>query len=249
MITLIHGDNELQIYKTLANIKTHAKDKELITLQKPDALTLRQHLATPAMFFDNRLTVVERFFEKGTTQDVITFLSELPADTSAVFVEAKRLDRVASGAKEKKTKTLLAGKKLLDALKQVKGLQIIACNDYSLFDFLDQLKPHNAVEVLQRFESLLTASYEAQEVYYMIVDHVRNLIIAKDLGGSGLKDMHEFRQKKILGQARQFTLFQLLAIYQQLFQLEIAQKEKRVGEGSMFSMEDDLRFLLVHAFS
>lgn len=247
MITVIHGDNTLQIDKTLVSIKQQHKSKELITLQKPDALTLRQHLATPGMFFDDRLTIVERFLEKGTSQDVVDFLGTLPRETVAVFVETKRLDRLSSG--KEKTKTL-AGKKLLDTLKKkIPTLQVIACNDYSLFNFLDQLKPGNARELLQTYELLLQAGYEAQEIYYMIVDQFRYLIIANELGPAGLKDMHEFRQKKFVTQARSYTMQQLLLIHQHLFHLEVAQKEKRTGEGSSFSMEDDLRFLLAQIFS
>lgn len=247
MITVIHGDNILQIDKTLVSIKQQHKNKELITLQKPDALTLRQHLATPGMFFDDRLTIIERLLENGVSKDVIDFLSESPKDTTAVFVEVKRLDRLSAGKDKAK---ILSGKKLLDTLKkQIPHIQIIACNDYTLFNFLDQLKPSNARELLKTYELLLQTGYEAQEIFYMIIDHFRHLIIAKELGGSGLKEMHEFRQKKLMVQAKAFTNQHLLLMYQQLFQLEVAQKEKRVGEGSMFSMEDDLRFLLVQIFS
>lgn len=245
MITIIHGDNVLQIQKTLDALKKKSQEKELIVLQKPDALTLRQHLSTPAMFFDNRLTIVEKFLTKGMSQEVIDFLSMLPQDTSCVFVEYTRLDR-----SEKAAKNIIGGKKLLDALKkQVKGLQIIACNDYALFDFLETLKPGQVKEVITRFDDLISKDYEAEAIFAIVVDHVRNLIIAKDLGPKGLSDMHEFRRNKMLVQSRAFTLQQLRSIYQKLFQLEIAQKEKRQGEGSPFSMEEDLRFLLSQVFS
>lgn len=244
MITLIHGDNELQIRKELQSLKDKAKG-EMVILQKPDPLTLRQHIGSSNMFFVDRFFVVEQMFEKGVSVDVITFLADLPQETTIVFAERKRIDR-AEGKSE--SKTILKGKKLLDALKKaIPSSKVIACNDYTIFDFMDALRPKNTKQVMQLYDKLLDMRYAPEEIYYQLQDHIRNLIIANDLGKSGLKGMHEFRAGKIVQQARQFELKQLIKIYQKLFQLEVAQKLKRISEGSPFSMEEDLRFFLATA--
>lgn len=256
MLTLIHGDNELQTRRELQLIKEANKGKEIVVLSKPDALTLRQQLASSNMFYDDRLIVVEQFFEKGVAAEVVEFLATLPKETTGVFVERKQLDGRKSSsdgtkaAKGKKTDKVLKGKKLLDELKsQIPSMKIIVCNDYSLFNFLDALVPGNSPKLVKEYQALLDNDYTPEEIYYMIVDHMRNLVIANDLGANGLPGMHQFRQGKIVSQSNRFTEKQIITAYQKLFQLETAQKLKRVGEGSPFSMEEDLRFFLATSFA
>lgn len=242
MITVIHGDNLLQIRKMVEDQKKRYHNAEIITLVKPDLAALRQNLSTMTMFSDSRLTIIESLLQKGLAQEGLDFLASLDNSSACIFVEYLRLDRLAIG-KEKK-KTLLKGKKLLDGLKLIKGLTIIPCNDYSLFDFFDSIKPGNRNDVIVRFDALLQADYEAEAIFYMLVDHVKNLVIAADIGSSGLSSIHEFRAKKIVQQARSFSLPKLISFYQSLYNVEVAQKEKRLGSGSPFSMAEDLRFLL-----
>ncbi len=245
MITIIHGDNILQVKQEVQKVKDLAKTREVTILSKPDPLTLRQHLATPAMFFDERLTIVEGLLSKGISLDVVEFLAQTPPSTNCVFVETSRLDR-----SEKSSKTVLQGKKLLDALKkEIKVLRIVACNDYAIFDFLDALVPKNIQMIISHYEKLRSQKYEPEEMFYMVVDQFRNLIIAKDVGARGLASMHAFRAQKFLAQSKKFSLKELLVIYQKLFQMEVQQKEKRFGEGSPFTFDEDLTFFLTQNFS
>lgn len=243
MITVIHGDNELQIRATVEKLRQGKKSEDVTTLTKPDPLTLRQNIGSVSMFFDTRLYIIEGMLAKGVSEEVVDFLATLPAETMVAFVEYTKLDRVAGASKK-----ALVGKKLLDTLqKRVARLSVVACNDYSLFDFLDTLSPGKSKQIVTQFDALLLNGYQSEEIYYMVVDHIRNLVILKDTGG--VVGMHAFRVAKLRNQAAAFTLVRLEALYQKLYQLEVSQKERRFGEGSPFPMAEDLRFFLASSFT
>lgn len=243
MITVIHGDNELQIRATVEKLRQGKKSEDVTTLTKPDPLTLRQNIGSVSMFFDTRLYIIEGMLAKGVSEEVVDFLATLPAETMVAFVEYTKLDRVAGASKK-----ALVGKKLLDTLqKRVARLSVVACNDYSLFDFLDTLSPGKSKQIVTQFDALLLTGYQSEEIYYMVVDHIRNLVILKDTGR--VVGMHAFRVSKLRNQAAAFTLVRLEALYQKLYQLEVSQKERRFGEGSPFPMAEDLRFFLASSFT
>lgn len=271
MVTIIHGDNELQVRRELQIIKEKNTNKDIVILTKPDALTLRQNVASDSMFESNKVVIIEQMLEKGIASEVVAFLGTNTSSIDCVFVERRQLDRdstshklvdreaqtesasigIGKGERSKgKTTQLLKGKKLLDTFKkQIPTIRIIVCNDYSLFNFLDALLPGNSKKIIADYQTLIDNGYAGEEIYYMVVDHVRYLVIANDLGVKGLVGMHQFRQSKIVSQAKRFSQKQIVSIYKKLFEVEVAQKLKRVGEGSPFSMEEDLRFFLSTAFA
>lgn len=245
MISLIHGDNELQVRQEIKNLKDKYRNREIVTLVKPDAMALRQQLMSTNLFFDDKVTIVERMFEKGVGEDVVNFLATVPAEQVLFFAETKRMDKA-----EKSSKTTLKGKALLELLKKkIPAIQIIAANDYTVFDFLDALTPGNATKALVLYDKLLANKYASEELFALMIDQFRTLIILSDLGPNAVPGMHQFRKQKLARQASRYQLKTLTTIYQRMFQLEVAQKERRLGEGSPFSMEEDLRFFLATAFS
>jgi len=58
----------------------------------------------------------------------------------------------------------------------------------------------------------------------MLGRQIRLLIIAADLGENGLIEIPEWKRKKLISQAKEFSLTKLLQLYRQLLKIDWQQK-------------------------
>ncbi len=102
----------------------------------------------------------------------------------------------------------------------------------TIFDLTDAIATRNTKKALHNLEKILESGESEVYLVSMIAMQVRNLLIIQDLKAHGLSDsemvsrskLHPFVVKKCLGQIRNFTKEQLIAMHKGLLDLDVALK-------------------------
>ncbi|MGB9911111.1 MAG: hypothetical protein ACPLKP_00725 [Microgenomates group bacterium] len=95
-----------------------------------------------------------------------------------------------------------------------------------IFQFLESLSPETKNQALLLFHRCLKKE-KPELIFYFLHRHVKDLIIAKDLGEEGLKEYESWKRKKLIAQARKFDLKKLINFYSQLLVIDYLQKSGR----------------------
>jgi len=201
---VIHGDNLLASRQKLAeeiNFFSAQPGAEIIELNGNNlGLTdLIQAVESGTLFGNKRLIVIEKLFS-GKSKDRQKTFAYLKKITQEVIVWE---DREIDG----RTLTTFKTKILLFTIPS------------SLFQLLDSFFPGNyRISLLLLHKTLQTEA--AELIFFMLVRHIKNLIIAQDpLSVKDLK-IPEWRLKKQISQARMFGLEKLIKIYKDLLLIE-----------------------------
>ncbi|PJE67598.1 hypothetical protein COU95_01515 [Candidatus Shapirobacteria bacterium CG10_big_fil_rev_8_21_14_0_10_40_9] len=202
MIKIIHGDNIVQSRKRLTEIleKARKEGTEIVYLDgtKVTITEVRSALESGSLFGKNRLVVIENLKEKP---EILTYLKKGKFDNDLILWEQKEIKR-----------EIIPGVEL-----EIFKLPPL------IFSFLESIRPGSSKESL-RLLSELKKGEEPEMIFYMLVRQFRFLILARDLGDSGLSDLSLWQQKKFLKQAENFSLEQLLEIYRKLLEIDFKQK-------------------------
>ena len=202
MITILHGDNLVSSRNRLVELIDQAKNqkKEIVELNgdKITETDLRQALESPSLFGGDRLVLIERLFVrvKSKAKDqLVRILGEITRPVLVIVWEPKEV-----------AKTYL--NKLKDSKTELfKTPRVI-------FQFLDSFS-------LKLFHQCL--KIEAPELIFHLLDRsVSDIIIALDK--HALLKQAQWQKDRLVAQARAFSLDQLLALHQQLIDIDTAQK-------------------------
>lgn len=206
-IKIFHGDNLVESRKALSEevAKARKLGAEVVTLNGPKAnfTEVRSALESSSLFGEERLVVMENFLSlppSAFKRKTLSYLKKGQFGNNLVLWEGKGL----------KTISLKAPTKLFRL-------------DPVLFRFLESLQEGGGKKSLELLAKL-GKKEKPEMIFYMIVRQVRLLILARDLGASGLSGMASWQQKKLISQAKFFTLDQLLEIYRRLLEIDFAQK-------------------------
>ncbi len=210
---ILHGDNTLDSRQRLRELKgafTKNPDTQIVEL-KGNRLSLTQLIQATqgnSLFGFDRLIVIEKLFTgqpSKAKQEVIDFFKKEGLENLIVW-EDKQID----------------GRKIASLKAKVEVFKIKS----SLFSFLDAFQPQFQKEKTLLFHQTLNDS-PVELVFFLLAKRVAQLIVAKDSQGKSLESMAPWQKKKILDQAEQFSLSQLLWLYRQLLLIESSQKTGR----------------------
>lgn len=213
MLVLLHGENTVSSRKRLAELVRQAEEKgltEKITLEgKTLTLTdLKQALEAKSLFGEGKIVVVENFLSLRTGKEkeqIINYLVQLRGEVSLLLWENKQL-----------TQAVIA------RLTPTLTIEIFKVEPL-VFRFLDSLRPKNAKEMLNLLHLSLRQK-EPELIFYLLIKRFHYLILAKDLQGDGLDSLPPWQQRKILGQAKHFTLAELRSGYARLLEIDFRRK-------------------------
>lgn len=202
MIKILHGENIVQSRKRLTEIvdKSRNSGTEIVYLDgsKVSLTEARSALESGSLFGKTKLVVIENLKER---KEILSYLNKGKFDNDLIIWEQKEIRNDILPKSEKEIFKLTP----------------------LIFRFLDSLKPGNTKESL-RLLAELKQTEEPEMIFYMLVRQFRLLIIACDLGPSGLSELSPWQQKKFLGQSGEFNLEQLKEIYKKLLEIDFNQK-------------------------
>lgn len=205
MISILHGENLVESRKALVSSMEKARQEgiEVISLvgNKTTLAQARNSLQSDSLLGKNRLLVIENLLssqKSNEKQKVIDFLSKEKFDNDLIIWEEKEI----------KSLSLLPK-------AEVKIFKI----KQSLFQFLESLKPGNSRQMLD-FLGQVKKQEEPEMIFYMLIRQIHYLILAKDK----LLTLPDWQRRKFEIQAEYFPQEKLKQIYQQLLEIDYAQK-------------------------
>ncbi len=207
MIYFLHGDNQPVSREKLNQLLAEAKisRKEIIRLEglKIDQNQLLQALESSSLFGQDKLIIIENLFSRPQSVEkkaIIKYLKKETIVPDLVFWEKKKITGTT-------TRWLPKTWKFTEFKTPV-----------AIFKFLDSFKPNNQKQLLTWLLDCIKKD-SAEMVFYMLARRLHDLIIAKDLGKSGLKGA-PWQIGKLVSQAGNFTLDQLTQIYRKLLTID-----------------------------
>ena len=215
MITIIHGDDIAKSREKFIADKNNSAsqasfDKDL------SLLDLIQITEGGSLFTEYKDIFIENFLSNKKTssefKDIVTHIEEKSKKFNFVFWENKQL--------EKSTLSIFK-----NATAQLFNLP------QSLFSFLDQIKP-NCLDNLLHFHLALKNSSE-DIIFYMLIRQFRLLIAVSDNNSRSIdevKRLAPWQRSKLEKQAKLFDKDHLLFVYNQLYDIDIAQKSGTLGK-------------------
>ena len=205
MISILHGENLVESRKVLVSAMEKARQEgmEVISLvgNKTNLAQARNTLQSDSLLGKNRLLIIENLFSSQKTnekQKIIDFLGKEKFDNDLIIWEEKEIKSLALLPKA-----------------EVKIFKI----KQSLFQFLESLKPGNSRQMLE-FLGQVKNQEEPEMIFYMLIRQIRYLILAKDR----LLTLPDWQRRKFEIQAGYFSQDKLKQIYQQLLEIDYAQK-------------------------
>lgn len=102
----------------------------------------------------------------------------------------------------------------------------------NIFDLSDHLGHKRGREALQVLQNMLTLGEPPLKILAILVKHIQNLLLVKDYQGQGMNDsqikektkLHPYVIKKSAGQAKRFTVHQLITALGMLLEAEVELK-------------------------
>lgn len=223
-----HGDNYPQSRERLNALIEEFRNqgiKELVRLdgRKVSLGEIKQALEAQSLFGSERLVVIENLLSAPVSKrrkEIAGYLLGEIHGYPLILWERKEI----KGAELMKFK-----KKFKVEIFKIPAV---------IFRLLDSLKPgDNKIMILLLHQ---IDPKEPEMVFYMLCQRIRQLILAKDLGGKGLEGLQGWQQARLLNQTRNFELDQLLSFYHQLLKIDYQQKTSQTP----FSLLSTLDLLL-----
>ncbi len=209
MLTILHGDNIDASRTELLAMIAAAKGKEIRELngRSLDTNELTQALESSSLFGGNTLVVIENLFSKlGRQVKRIEALSSIlggsSASTDIIVWEDKELG-------------ITALKSLGKAIVRTFKLPAV------IFQLLDGLRPDAARPMVLLFQKVV-AVQPAEITYTLLVRRVRQLIQLRD--GVAPEGLAPWQASRLTGQARLFTMDELVVMHTKLLDMDIAIK-------------------------
>ncbi len=218
MTTLIHGDDPSTVSKHLTQRLAQAKNRQDSTVRlSADGLTipdLELSLTAQELFELNRVIVIDNLHSLPVSKRRSGLIARLAdfqsATTQLILVESKLL-----------TPT---------QLKVFSKAEIITCKlPKTVFAWLDNLGTGtDSKKQLARLDQAIHDS-SPEQVFYLLIRHIRLLIILADGGESQLssQELPPFARSKMRTQAHRLGLNNLVQLYQKLVSIDLGQKTGR----------------------
>lgn len=207
MITIIYGDDIVVSRKLLEQEKLKNASNEIINLN-----------GTTLTF--NAIIVAGESSSLFSVQKTI-IIENLLKNLSKKTKELEKITHYLSNQTSSHTFILWEQSEITQTLiKRLPKAKIIHCQlPVVVFKFLDSLAAVDYSTILSLFHTFLE-NREAEFIYVMLLRQFRYLIIGKDLGVSGFKDISPWQAKKFTSQSRYFTMAKLVSSYRQLLSLD-----------------------------
>lgn len=222
MIYLLHGNNQelsrLALSDLIKNLPpcggiglgpkefpVVGQTKEIINLdgESINLTELIQSLESLSLLSLDKIIVIENLFSRPVSkakEELIKYLKTNPINTNLIFWERKLI----SG-------TVLRWLPKSWHLKLYKTSPII-------FSLLDNLRPNNEFELLNTLSQCLKTD-KPELIFYLIIQRMRDLMLALDLGAGGLKSS-PWQINKLIKQSSKFTLNKLTFFYKKLLTID-----------------------------
>ncbi|HUV46776.1 MAG TPA: hypothetical protein VMW29_01445 [Candidatus Bathyarchaeia archaeon] len=217
MIFFIYGDNQVASRGKLTDLisEAQATQKEIIRLEGKtiDQNKLLQTLESDSLFGQEKMVIIENLFirQKSKEKDsLIQYLKKEPIKPGVIFWEPKEISGTTIRWLPKTWQFLVFKTPVI------------------IFKLLDSLRPGNQTQILPLMKESISGE-SSEMVFYMIARRIKELIIAKDMGKTGLNGA-PWQIGKLIYQAKNFTLDQLKSIYLKLLEIDI---DIKTGRGLM----------------
>jgi len=203
---IFHGDN-LVVSRQRLTQETKQFSGEVIRLNGRQANLdqFQQALEASSLFDQKKLVIVEDLFSRPAGQEkdkILTYLKQ-PTTANLILWEGKTID----GRRLAGFKNAQVEKYLLPA---------------TIFKFLDSLGQNKKVSLYWLRQTLINEP--AELVFFLLCRRVGDLIIAADLGASGLDKMAPWQKSRLVQQTKNFPLKRLVAVYGKLLEIDWQQK-------------------------
>lgn len=230
--TLIYGDDPTAVSTQLTQLIVKAKAKDLTVIRvNADSLTLPDlelTLTAQELFETERLVIIEGVHGLPVGKRRSSLISRLAEFQSLA------------------TQLIMAENKVLTPtqLKVFSQAKLISCKlPKTVFTWLDRLGSSNEPE--KQLELLNQAVHDAsaEQVFYLLIRHIRTLIIVADGGMNEMtnSELPAFTRNKVLAQARKIGFDRLTEIYKKLVEIDVNLK---TGQ-SLLTMEQHLQQLVL----
>lgn len=226
MITLLHGDDTAASRKTYSELKKQYSDAVTFDGENVSITDMTQVLSGGGLFSEEKHVFLEQLLTKKKSptekEAFVNLLNSSGKESIIVLWEPKEVD--------KKTLTSFSGaQNRLFKLPQ------------TLFAFLDAIKPHNNVQLVDLFRKTIEAT-EEELVFFMLVRQIRLLLAlnGKEAMIEETKRMAPWQRGKLQKQASLFSQEQLISLHHKLFEIE---KCMKTGSLSM-SLSSTIDFFL-----
>jgi DNA polymerase III delta subunit len=224
MIYFLHGENIVKSRQFLTEIieKSREKEREIESLNGSQ-LTIEQvraALGSDSLFGKGKLVIIENLYSSPKSkrkEALIDFIKKSDFENDLILWERKEIRRKMS----------------------VKFKIEIFKLSTAVFKFLESLKPDNQTESL-RLLSEVKKKESGEMIFYLLIRQVRFLLLTKDLGEKGLKELQSWQKRRFLSQTKYFTFGQLKKLYQRLQEIDYQQKTSRTP----FSLTSELDLLV-----
>lgn len=215
MLTIIHGDDITKSRKYFIDLKQKYPNAASFEAQTITVTDIIQQLEGGELFSEEKAIFLENFISKNKTsstyKSIVRYLSN-PRLASAKIIlwENKEIDKATISSFSDSTVRIFK-------LPQM------------LYTFLDIIKPDNTNQTLKLFHQTLI-NMEEEAIFYLLIRHIRLLLALHSESGmtdksiDEVKRMQSWQLTKLQKQSSQFTLEQLLLIYNKLYDIESAYK-------------------------
>lgn len=227
MLQLIHGDNQvssrIKLTELVGEIKRQNKEILELNADKLDRAQLESALLSESLFGQEKVILLEGLYSLPKSKKKDEFINLISSASIDIILWEKKL----------LTKTDL--KKLPSDLESYE-FKITP----KLWTFLDKLSPNPKTKnaLLKLFHESI-AMDGAEFIFLMVSRQIRLLIQVKEGETSKLAP---FMLGKLKKQAGEFSLEKLLAIHQQLYQID----KKLKQSANLLSLEAELDLLLLN---
>lgn len=205
MITLIYGDNQEKIEKSVIDLTSKIKS-ERIDGSKIKLKELEEKLLGGDLFGGETTFVIEGIFKNKGKKELFTFIKDNSDNFSAVLVERGKVN-----------------KKDISTFKFNSVIEHLLPQYY--FKFLDDFYPKNSKGLTVLYNDLLK-TMTAEQIYYSLVKRMRGLIAVKSeaYNHSEISRFAPWQLGKLKQQARLWEQQELLNFYKSLFEIEVKMK-------------------------
>ncbi len=212
MLTIIHGSDTAQSRKSFLSEKIKYADAILLDADQINLTDLTQLFEGGGLFGETKYVFIEQYLTKkkknGDYKAILSYIEKNSTENTIVFWENKELER--------------------STLNELKHANVrIFKLPQTLFQLLDALQPGNSKLLIKLFHETVTTT-ETEMVFFMLVRQFRILLALSNNTESEkideVKRIQPWQQGKLEKQAKSFPLPHLLQLYEQLFNIETAQK-------------------------
>lgn len=216
MITLIYGEDVAKSRAYFSDIKKTATNPISFDGEKVSIADITQAVQGEGLFEDTKQIFVEELLSKKKSKKdleaIIQYLNNNHEHQELYLWESKLLTK-----------------------KQIQQFNSATSKQFDLpkviFSFLDNLYPGNGKKLIALFHEILETE-DAEFIFFMIVRQIRILLAIKDPGQEQIDEVIRiapWQKSKLQKQAQAFDQQQLLALFQQLYEVESGMKTGKLA--------------------